>query len=376
MPAGFQAKVFYDTLAEVQGYFAELRYIDTAMAYLEGEQASWWQHLGAGLVQPKTAHLPVKFGRTFPFTKHYDVPEDWFVLPFSDGKSDEVSDRLTDLSRQANTWATAEMDAVRQRVEPYTWPSGPTIDRDCVQPISDMVELLERRVSEDFGLLKHTIDSWRGDAADNFASNFYYPFEHTLRSQKQMLTALMGGIVSVKAIAESTQHSLMNVANAVKAALREQLQRAQATAEVERQESVMQAVIIAGGLAGILSGGYAAAGAAAGGGAGAGGALWSAAYSSVAGATQIASAAIPSDAAKEYLMKGSTAEQLSTNLGDAIEVIKRRDSDLHYVLLETVDNALAQVKALRAGPTKADGQLIPRRPDIVDGVNADNFYLP
>lgn len=374
MPEGFNVTLFYDTLAEAQGYLVELRYIDTAMEYLEREQASWWQRIG--VIAPGADPLSVDFGQTFPFTKYYDVPSDWFHLPFADTTLDKVKDRLTELSHQANTWATAAMDEMRQRVDPYVWSCGPIIDSDCVQPISDMFEVLERRVSEDFGLLKHTIDSWRGDAADNFASNFYYPFEHTLRSQKQMLTALMGAIVLAKAIAESTQHSLMNVANAAKAALREQLQRAAATAEAERQESVMQALIIAGGLAGVVSGGFAAAGAVAGGGAGAGGALWSAAFSGVAGATQIASAAIPSGAAEEYLMKGSTAEQLNIALGKAIDKVKRIDTRQHDELLQMVDSALQRVEDLRTGPEDSDGQLIPRRPDIVDGVNADTFYLP
>jgi hypothetical protein len=36
---------FQQKLSEVRGYLAELRYIDTAMAYMEEEKASWWHSL-------------------------------------------------------------------------------------------------------------------------------------------------------------------------------------------------------------------------------------------------------------------------------------------------------------------------------------------
>lgn len=223
-------------------------------------------------------------------------------------------------------------------------------------------------------MLEHTLSEWKGDAADNFASYFYYPFEDTVRSQKQMLTALMGGVASAKAIAESTQHSIMNVVNATKNALCEQLKLAQAmaeaTAELERQQSLRQTLIIAGGVATVFAAIFTAGAAV-----GVAG-LWAARFGIIAGATQIASAAIPDEGSTAFDIEGSTAVQLRDSLSDAISKIKTNDGDQHDSLLDEVDAALQRLEELRETEDGEWGRLVPIQPDIVNGVDGDSFYLP
>lgn len=50
--------------------------------------------------------------------------------------------------------------------------------------------------------------------------------------------------------------------------------------------------------------------------------------------------------------------------------------DTHEALHEEVRAALSRVRELRGSADDEDGRLIPIRPDIVNGVDADNFYQP
>jgi len=374
-------------LGEVQGYLAELRYIDTAMSYLEREAMSLTSikdHLLASL--PERIHpFSVEFGKTYPFTKWYSAG-DWVDTPLSlipngafplssvdDTKVDRIKARLAELSTEADEWAAAEIGAIKERIEPLTWPEGNLYLRECIAPLQDMQVMLEDRISHDFGRLHHTLSSWRGEAAENFDTTFYSRFEHTLRSQKQLLTALMGGVVAAKAIAESAQHSVMNVAHAAKLALLDQLRLAQATAELERQQSAQRAIIVAGGLAtvfgGILAVGPAlAAGSAAG--------LWGATFATVAGGAQLATLGIPSEGAEEYTVGGATAEALLGSLFSAIDQIFLNEVDQHDNLLRELNRVLERVEMLRNRDEGDDGRLIPARPSLVDGVDSETFYVP
>jgi hypothetical protein len=360
----------YETLGELQGLFAELRYIDTAMQYLGGEESGWLADVAGGLITG-IDYVQVEFGNTFPFTKVYRIRNDWVDSPFDDTKTERLGDRLTELGNEANDWAATEIANVKELIEPFTWPQSSSYENNCVQPVGDMHGFLEGKVREDFGLLKHTLGDWKGDAADNFASYFYFPFERTLRSQKKLLTALMGGIASAKAIAESSQHSIMNVVYAAKDAVVEQLQRAQATAGLERQASGMKTLIIAGGVATVFAGIFTA-GAAAGAAAG----LWAAAFTVVAGSSQLATVGIPSGGSDPFEVKGSTAAELSDSLVNALDNIKTNDGNQHDLLWGEIDAVLRRVDMLHGGPDGEDGRLVPIQPDIVHGVDADDFYLP
>lgn len=365
----YDGPALYDMLGEVQGYLAELRYIDTAMAYLESEDAGWLQEYGGGLITPGTEYVEVEFGSTFPFTKKYGFRSDWHDSPFGlwdDTRSERVNERLSELSGEANTWAEGEVESLRERIKPYTWFYGELFESNVLMPIETMHTSLEDDVSEDFGLLQHSLSEWKGDAADNFASRFYFPFEHTLRSQKQMLTALMGGLVGAKAVAESTQHSIMTLVHCTKEALLQQLEIAQVTAKLERQQSKYNAMIIAVGAATVFGGIFS------------GGSLWAIGFAAAAGGATIASTTIPTDGATEYLLEGSTAAELVEQLDTGIGTVITNDTDQHATLQDEVDTALRRVESLRGSPDpdNDDGQLIPIRPDIVDGVDADTFYMP
>ncbi|WJK36287.1 hypothetical protein [Solwaraspora sp. WMMA2065] len=360
----YDPQEFYRTLSEIQGYFAELRYIDTAMAFLEEEKASWWHQTPVG---PGTHYIEVRFGPTFPFTKIYHVPADYVRMPWHDSRKDEVEEHLRTLAREAATWAATEVDAITTRVKPYTWPAGAWYESQCIEPILSAHDALADEVSADFGKLSHSLGNWEGEAADNFATNFYNPFEHILRSQKQLLTALAAGVTAAKAIAESTQHSLMNVVHYTGEALREQLELAQSMAELARQESLRNILIIAGGAATVFGGILGGATATVGG-------LWVASSGVVAGGVSIAATTIPDGGWAALNLQGSTAADLLDSVSDAIGQIVENDSDQHAALQEVTQEALDRVDSLRIGD--GDGRLIPVEPNIVSGVDGNDFYLP
>jgi len=183
----------------------------------------------------------------------------------------------------------------------------------------------------------------------------------------------MGGIVAAKAIAESTQHSLMNVAHATKLALREQLQLAQAAATLERQQSAQDTLIIAGGLATVFGAVLSAVPAVA---AGSTSGLWSASLSVVAGGAQLATLGIPQEGAEPYTIEGGTAEALLASLSEAVDLIKNNDDDQHDKLLHEINAVMGRVEILRGGDDGEDARLIPIRPDLVDGVDSESFYVP
>jgi hypothetical protein len=213
---------------------------------------------------------------------------------------------------------------------------------------------LEDEVSEDFGKLDFSIRNWEGQAADAFFTNFYEPFEHTLRSQKQLVAALAGGVVAAKAIAESTQHSLMNAVYYVREMLYEQLELRAQQAEQARQESRQNILIIAGGTATVFAGII-------------GSGLWGIGIAAVEGGTAIASTAIPS--ATGFTLKGATAEGLLEALTDAIGLIDVNDGQQHDQLKLEIDEAVDRADDLRdrgdddyGGSTKLTG-LEPVRDD-------------
>jgi hypothetical protein len=355
-PSEFQQK-----LSAVQGYLAELRYIDTAMAYMEDEKANWWYSLAPFV--GTTSHIEVEYGTTFPFTKRYEVPEDRFL--WEDSRKGQVESRLRVLAEEANGWAADGIDDIARRVEPFTWPVGPLYESECVAPVLTAHEDLAWGVSNDFGLLRHSLGRWEGAAADNFADRFYHPFEYTLDSQKRLLLALAGGITSAKAIAESTQHSLMNVVHYTREALREQLQLAAAKAELARQESLRNTLIIGGATAAVFGTIITA-----------GTGLWGISLATAASSGSIASTTIPDGGWVALTLRGATAADLLGAMSAAINQIDSNDYDQHDELRREVQAVLDRVEAVREGSDGEDGPLIPIRPNLVDGVDGNDFYLP
>ncbi|MFV2018198.1 hypothetical protein [Micromonospora sp. LOL_023] len=351
-------------LAEIQGYFAELRYIDTGLAYLEGKKSSWWHNTPVG---PGIAYVQARFGTTFPFEKTYTVPIDYLNLPWQNPRQeeiDEVTGHLQTLAKEATTWAATEIEALTSRIQPFTWPVGSTYESQCIEPVLGARMTLHDEISHDFGKLRHSIGNWEGDAAETFASKFYHPFEQTLRSQMQLLLALAGGIAAAKAIAESTQHSLMNVVHYTGEALREQLQLSQSRAELARQEALKNVMVIAGSTASVFGGILA------------GGGLWAMTMPTVAAGIGVAATAIPDGGWAALNLRGSTAADLLSSMSDAVSSVIRNDHAQHRNLSDDVEAALTRVNRIRDGSDGDDSRLIPMRPGIVSGVDGNDFRLP
>lgn len=367
---------------EVQGYLAELRYIDTATSYLASEAANL-ASVGDQLLTPlpgRKQPFSVEFGRTHPFTRWYTAG-DWVDTPLSlvpDGtgplssldttKVDRIETRLTELAAEADEWSAAQIDAIRKRVDPLTWPEGSLYLRECVVPLREALTTLEDEIIHNLGSLGHTITNWYGEAAENLYYAFYARFEETVRNQQRMLAHLIGGVDAAKVIAEFTQQSVMNVVHATKLAVLDQLELAKATRDAARRQSVQPALIVGGGIASVFDGILAvdvadAAGAQAGlpGG-------------TPAGDASVAAPEIPPEAAEDYVIVGATAEALCASLSDAVETIVENDRSQHDRLRYEIDAALARLEISRDRDDGDGTQLIPTRPDLVDGVDGETFY--
>lgn len=357
----YNMRELYRKLAEVQGYFAELRYIDTALPYLEQEKSSWWHNTPLG---PGVDYIEAQFGTTFPFKKVYTVPMDFIRLPWQEGKQAEVQAHLQTLATEANTWAATEIEAITDRIKPYTWPVGSLYESHCIQPVEAAHRDLHDEISVDFGKLRQSIGRWEGSAADSFADNFYHPFEHTLRSQLQLLTALAAGIAAAKTIAQSTQHSLMNIVHYTGEALRDQLKLSQSKAELARQEAIKNIAVIGGATFSVFGGLVA------------GGSLWAMSMPAVTAGVGIAATSIPDGGWAALNLRGTTALDLLTSMSDAISRTVVNESDQHEELRLQVQNALDRTRALRDGGDEDYGRLVPIQPDLVSGVDGNTFRLP
>jgi hypothetical protein len=357
----YDMRELYRKLAEIQGYFAELRYIDTALPYLEQEKSSWWHNAPLG---PGVDYVEAQFGTTFPFKKTYTVPMDFIRLPWQEGKKTEVLAHLQTLATEANTWAATEVEAITSRIKPYTWPVGSSYESRCIKPVQDAHRDLHDEISADFGKLRQSIGRWEGSAADSFAENFYHPFEHTLRSQLQLLTALAAGIAAAKTIAQSTQHSLMNIVHYTGEALRDQLRLSQSKAELARQEAIKNIAVIGGATLSVFGGLVA------------GGSLWAMSMPAVTAGVGIAATTIPDGGWIALDLHGTTATDLISSMSDAVTHTIVNDNDQHEELRIEIQKALSRARALRSSGDDKDGRLVPVQPDLVSGVNANDFYLP
>jgi hypothetical protein len=352
----------YENLSEVQGYLAELRYIDIAMAYMEEEQASWWRQIPA---TDLSSDLDVEYGKTYPFKRFYQVPND-FRFPWQDSRREQVQNQLEVIAEEASSWAATEVETIVGWIEPFTWPVGSLYESECIDPVMTAQGTLDYDVSADFGKLDYSIRNWHGKAAENFVTNFYTPFkDDILDNHKQLLLSLAGGLEAAKAIAESTQHSIMNVVHYTHAALVEQLQLAAVNAELARQESLRNIMIIGSGAATAIAALVVP-----------GGGLWAMTVEAVAGGASIASTAIPDGGSMSFSLRGATASDLAKAMSEAIVEIENHDGDQHEALMWEVHNVLDRIDPYYGGPNVADVRLVPMQPAIVDGVDGTDFYLP
>jgi hypothetical protein len=359
-PSPYRRDAFYQMLSEVQGRFTELRYIDRAADYLEGEQAQWYHH------QPVGSHvvMEIPFGQTAPFTRTYQIGLPtarwpWEELPWHSSREEEVNERLAELAEEAGTWAVDNIGALKTRIDQLTYPSPAIYEYNVIAPLEEANWVLDNLVRTDFDKLGYSIAHWDGTAAENYVTNFHNPFEDTRDSHSRLIGALAGGVVTAKAIVEATQHSLMNVVHHTSNLLYQQLVlRSQDTV----QDSTATALVLGAGVASIA-------------GAIANPGLWAVGWEAVAAGFSLASTRIPADAAISIDLFGRTAEQLLESLDTAIGTIEAGMVDQYDALADQLVNVQDHVELLRDHSDGEDGRLVPGRPILVDGVDSDTFLL-
>lgn len=217
-------------------------------------------------------------------------------FPWQETKEEEISRRLGEIAEEASTWAADSVAALTARVEPLTYPSPSMYEHSLIEALDGVHGQLEDEVSTDFGMLMASIAHWEGDAADNFMSYFYYPFEDTLTSHKSLIEGLAGGLVTAKAIVESTQHSLMNAVHYTWERLYRQLElRSLDTVEDNTTTIVVVGTAVASLMAAVFTGG-----------------LWAIGMAAVASGLSIAATEIPEDGADAFDLFPTTHRSRTT----------------------------------------------------------------
>jgi hypothetical protein len=347
-------------LTDLEVYFAELHYIDRALRYLDEQEARWYHELAPGVES-----VNVELGTVAPFTRRLQVPG-YYVqrLPWQDRRQDEVDNHLRALREQARTWAADNMAHLRARLEPYTFPSPAGYEHSLVAPVESVHDILRDRVSDDVGKLDHSIRNWEGEAADNFHTHFYQPFAETRNSQLHLLGMLAGALVTAKAIVESAQHSVMDVADKARQLLREQLEWRALRARIDAQESTRTALIVASAGAGLVGGLLAG---------GAGAAI---SMQAASGGLALAATAIPESWRLEHELRGHGAEGVLDALVEAIGILDKPVAGMDDELDEDVKKMLEWARGMRGRDSGVRGGLIPPRPELVHGVDWSDFHLP
>lgn len=360
----YQRDEFYRKLSEIQGRLAELRYIDVATGYLESQQAQWWEERPVG----SHTEMEFQFGQTVPFTRTYDIGmSTLFAMPWQETKEEEVRRRLGEIAEEASTWASDSIAALRDKVSPLTFPSRSRYQETVLAPLDEVHQVLALDVAVDFGLLAGSVNSWEGDAADNFKEYFYHPFERTLNGHKHIVEVLAGGVVAELAIVESTQHSLMNAVHYTSERLYRQLElRSLDTVDDSSTTILIIGAAVASIVAAVFSGGTSLAAT-----------LWAVSSTAVAGGLSVAATEIPDGIATTMDLLGSSAEALLGALEQAVGTIELNQGALYQKLAEEIRIALDSVREIRDVRGGEDyGPLVPIRPDVVAGVDADTFRLP
>jgi hypothetical protein len=216
-------------------------------------------------------------------------------------------------------------------------------------------------VSHDFGKLRHTLGNWSGEAAEDFATNFYNPFEQSLASHHRMLASLATGLEAAHTTVDLSQQSLMNVLHATRDALLEQLhKRPQQAAAEQQDQSTKHALIIVSAFVPVAKGRD----------------LWANSLDlASAGTSAVASGATPQPM-REHALTGGTAEELLLALNEAIKVIDERSDKQYRELDEQVRGVLSRMESIRDTPDGENGRLVPRQPRLLDGTNSSDFHLP
>lgn len=348
-------------LSEIGGYLAELHYIDQVFTYMAGVESSWWETATDGVLSAGTSaghHIWVDFTGTVPFRRSWRVPQ--LRLPWQDSMEDEAWQRIKAYQASAPGWASSNMDSVRAMIAPLAHPAESVYDGRLIQPVQETLARLEDSVSHDFGKLRHSLGHWSGEAADDFAANFYEPFQHTLASHQRMLAALAAGLEGARAIVVLTQQSLMNVLHEIRDALLEQLHRRAQQAAAEADKSIKNALVIATGVIPLFKAQS----------------LWDTGLDLTGVGASALAAAATSESMTSYTLTGATADELLIALSKAIGVIEDNSTEQYRTLDREVRAALSRMEFIRDAPDGQDGRLVPRQPRLAHGADSSDFYLP
>jgi hypothetical protein len=342
-------------IGEVAGLLTELKYIDAVLAYISE------RHWPGPQVSAEQAYSEeIYLGIEFPFTRTLTVRvTGWDRWTFwSDEQAEEIARDLAALAEDARQWVMDEIAMLRYKIAPIVHTDTGLfyeVDRGLVS-----VDHLVDGLASDIGALGVSIGEWTGDAARNFRGSFYLPFGDIRLHQRGLVKWLRDGLSTSKAIIDLAQLSLMQAVAGTKSALCEQLR----LRSVDREEASAQEVRFLAFATGLFS------------------ALTfemppvSASFAALSVTLDYAADELEKGSnTAPYEIKGRTAEDLITKLFEAVQQIL--DSvDQNYDELESrLRNLESEVADLRrVDPDRGHSYLIAARPDLVDGVEPDEFY--
>jgi hypothetical protein len=349
---------FYQKLSEVEGRLTELYYIDHATAYLEQVSIPGPAPGNVNVPEPESnaVLIEVPFGQTVPFVRSYWIPKEPGSMPWDSGV-DFVWARLDELADGANGWTFCNFQILRDRVERLTYVSADAFT-DPVHRLQAVHDTLSDDIHSNLGNLGHSIVDWEGDAATNFNQHVYAKFPDLVGNHETLVAALAAGIVTLRAIVESAQHSLMNAVHYTSDRLYQQLElRSLASSGDDAQTAIAVLGAAASVVAAVVSGSG----------------IWGVGMEAVAAGTSIASTSIPDDLRITFELFGATAEAIFDRLDDATLRTVANAGELYGELNDEVRSVLGRIGRLRSAD---DGTLVPVLPALVDGVTAETFRLP
>lgn len=346
----------YSTLlTEIQGRLAELHYIDAALDYFESFASDVRRYESQQNAQDPfniqgspTALTSVELGSTHPFDKTIEVRSGGANSSAPD--RDEVEAHLGTLVGPADGFAAGVVDAVRSSVETLTEPLTAAFEVVSESLANDLQTPIATQVADDFGGIQQSLADWDGQAAENFATNFYNPFGDCVDNQAWLAGELAKVVAAGGAIINLGQNSLMNVAHATNEALDDQLLKRQ---EENDSPSLKETLTLLSKAAGLLAIVTIAAPAAA------------ATLAAVSTISSYAADAVPDDGSSEILeIEGASAEELGEQLGsESTNVTTNTDSNWNSLTSDKIAELEGHVEGVL-------GQhlLFPRRPDLADGL--------
>lgn len=356
-----------EQLSDVGRYLAELVYVDGTTSCLDG-----WDDPRGWTIPPLGAfeQYDIEVGETYPFTRSVKVstaraPELREGDPVSLDPYEHIKNDISGIKVAAARWGQDNLDSIVRMVQDITWEVPAIYQSEVIEPLKAAHAVLREDVRTDLGKLGYSVGHWRGDAASNFATNFYHPFKDMRVSQERVIEALVGGLVTAKAIDESAKHSLMNAVHYVREMILEQLRQRQQQGIAAREGREVDPLAAATTTIAILATGTGLYGAAV------GAALWKVGIDVATAGLDVAATSIPEETTLR--LAGQTADELLGALLEAIGTIKKNADSQYNGLADELKLVLSRVQLLRDGPDGDDGRLYPVRPQIVDGVDSKTF---